>query len=99
MPTCQNCDKKWTWKQTIKTIFRLKCPYCGKKQYESASSRVRGGVFALIPLAFLPINAGFGLSVGIALLVAIILGFIILGSYPFRHIKINNKSIYTNTPI
>lgn len=30
MPTCHNCKSEWTWKQTVKSLFRLKCPYCGK---------------------------------------------------------------------
>ncbi len=37
MPICQNCSKEWTWKQTIKTLFKLKCLHCGEKQYESAA--------------------------------------------------------------
>ncbi|WP_010530215.1 TIGR04104 family putative zinc finger protein [Lentibacillus jeotgali] len=90
MPICQSCGKRWTWKQTIKTIFKLKCPYCGEKQYESASSRIRSGVFWLIPLVILPINAGFGFSVGTALFIAIILVFIILGLYPFI-LKLSNE--------
>ncbi|ASN05420.1 TIGR04104 family putative zinc finger protein [Virgibacillus necropolis] len=90
MPTCQNCGKKWTWKQTIKTIFRLKCPHCGKKQYESASSRVRSGVFMLIPLIFLPINAWFGFTVGTAFVLAVVLCFIIFGLYPFI-LKLSNE--------
>jgi len=90
VPTCQSCSKKWTWKQTIKTIFRFECPYCAKRQYESASSRIRSGVFWLVPLVFLPINAGFGFSVGLALLIAVILGFIILGLYPFI-LKLSNE--------
>ncbi|MEC5425780.1 hypothetical protein QGM71_20135 [Virgibacillus sp. C22-A2] len=83
MPTCQNCGKKWTWKQTIKTIFRLRCPHCDKKQYESASSRIRGGVFfMLIPLLLLPINALLDFSVG-ALSIGIIFALILFGLYPF----------------
>ncbi|WP_200411313.1 TIGR04104 family putative zinc finger protein [Virgibacillus salexigens] len=83
MPTCENCGEKWTWKQTIKTMFRLVCPYCDKKQYESASSRTRGGVFMLFPVVFLPINAWLEISVGIALIIAIIFVFITFGLYPF----------------
>ncbi|MEC2158493.1 TIGR04104 family putative zinc finger protein [Virgibacillus halodenitrificans] len=92
MPTCQNCGKKWTWKQTVKTLFRLKkcCPYCGKKQYESASSRRRTSAFLLIPLVLLPINAWFEFSVGMVLLLAIPLYIILLGLYPFI-LKLSNE--------
>lgn len=82
MPTCQGCGKKWSWKQTIKTIFKLKCPYCGKKQYESASSRIRSSIFMLIPLVFLPINAWLDFSVGIAFILAVIFALIIVTFYP-----------------
>lgn len=90
MPVCQNCGKKWTWKQTIKTMFRLKCPHCDKKQYESASSRIRGGVFVLIPLVFIPINAWLDFSLGTALILAIIFAFIIIGLYPLI-LKLSNE--------
>jgi len=55
MPTCQNCKREWTWKQTIRRMFYLKCPYCGKKQYESAASKKRTP-FGLVPLIVLPIG-------------------------------------------
>lgn len=90
MPICQNCGKKWTWKQTVKTIFRLKCPHCSKKQYESASSRIRSSVFMLIPLVLLPINAWLGFTVGMALVLAIIFAIIIIGLYPLI-LKLSNK--------
>ncbi|MFB4166936.1 TIGR04104 family putative zinc finger protein [Virgibacillus sp. JSM 102003] len=90
MPVCHNCGRKWTWKQTIKTMFRLKCPHCGKKQYESASSRIRGSVFVLIPLILLPINAWFEFSIGTVLILAIIFAFIMIGLYPFI-IKLSNE--------
>ncbi|CDQ40023.1 MULTISPECIES: TIGR04104 family putative zinc finger protein [Virgibacillus] len=83
MPICQNCGEKWSWKQTIRTTFRLKCPYCGKKQYESASSRTRAGVFVLIPIVFLPINAWLEISVSASLIIAIFISFLVLGLYPF----------------
>ncbi|WP_174615481.1 TIGR04104 family putative zinc finger protein [Virgibacillus ihumii] len=90
MPICQNCGEKWSWKQTFKTIFRLKCPYCGKKQYESASSRTKSGAFMLIPLVLLPINAWFEFSVGTVLLLATPLFLITFGLYPFI-LKLSNE--------
>jgi CXXC-20-CXXC protein len=90
MPTCSVCNKKWTWFQTIKTIFKLTCPYCDKRQYESASSRKRGSMFALIPLVILPINALLEVTVGTAIILAIILGLLTIGSYPFI-LKLSNE--------
>lgn len=90
MPTCQSCGEKWTWKQTIKSIFRLRCPYCGKRQYESASSRKRNSLFMIIPFVLVPINAWLDFSMGIALILAVIIGVIIIVSFPF-HLKLSNE--------
>jgi CXXC-20-CXXC protein len=83
MPICKKCSKKWTWKQTIKTLFRFKCPHCRKRQYESASSRKRTGMICLIPLIALPITTLLKLPwwmVGVFMLPIIVVIWII---YPF----------------
>ncbi|WP_373893291.1 TIGR04104 family putative zinc finger protein [Virgibacillus sp. CBA3643] len=40
---CQNCNSKWSWKQTIKktTTFdpAMICPYCEGKQYQTQKSK------------------------------------------------------------
>src|SRR5699024_12814691 len=42
MSTCQNCNNKWSWKQTFKkssiSFGGMTCPYCGKKQYQTKRS-------------------------------------------------------------
>ncbi|MGP4080099.1 TIGR04104 family putative zinc finger protein [Pseudalkalibacillus sp. R45] len=57
MPTCENCNCKWTWKQTFVRQFRFKnkliCPCCNKPQFISAKTRNLSGLFALIPLFLL----------------------------------------------
>src|SRR5699024_11977947 len=84
MPTCTNCANKWTWKQKIKTLFKLKCPYCGKKQFESASSRRKNGIFGVIILIILLlVVVWFNISVGVALILAMITAAIIFGLYLF----------------
>lgn len=91
MPTCQHCHTKWTWTQTIKRLFTLTCPYCGQKQYESASSKQRGGIFGVItPLILLPIIIGFDVSMGAALILAIMVSAGIFGFYPFI-LKLSNE--------
>lgn len=91
MPTCKNCGEKWTWKQKIKTLFKLRCPYCGEKQYESASSRQKNGIFGVvIPLILLPVVVWFDISVGVAFILAIITATIIFGLYPFT-LKLSNE--------
>ena len=49
MPTCQNCGRKWSWKDTITQVFRIKlrCPYCKVVQFLSAKSRVRASLLYL----------------------------------------------------
>ncbi|WP_461179156.1 TIGR04104 family putative zinc finger protein [Virgibacillus ainsalahensis] len=91
MPICQNCGEKWTWKQTIKTLFRLKCPHCYKKQYESASSRLRSSALSFLPLVvILPINVLFDFSVSTALIIGVIFIFFIFGLYPVI-LKLSNE--------
>lgn len=58
MPTCQNCKKEWSWKQTFKKMFTLdtamECPHCGKKQYYSKRARKKSVVLILsIPFIIL----------------------------------------------
>jgi len=83
MPICQACNKKWTWIQTIKRIFILKCPYCGSKQYESASSRKKGCLFIPFVLLPLPINIWLELSISITIVITVVFALIIFCLYPF----------------
>lgn len=59
MPTCQSCEREWTWQQTFKKQFNLigkmSCPYCGEKQYYSARFRKQSTIipFALISFIML----------------------------------------------
>lgn len=90
MPICQNCKKEWTWKQTIKTLFRLKCPYCGRKQYESASSKKRGSLFGIIPVFVLPINMFLDFPWWMVLVITIPLVVAIWSVYPYM-IELSNE--------
>lgn len=78
MPTCQNCDNEWSWKQTCKKYFTLDtgmaCPYCGEKQYVTSRSRKKSSIFLFIGPALMLINLFFGPS--------LIVLFILLGSFP-----------------
>lgn len=83
MPTCQNCGKEWMWKQTVKTLFqfRLKCPYCGKRQYLTAASKSRTSMFGLIPIIALPIIGMFNFpwwGIGVLMTPVLIVIFIVL---------------------
>lgn len=45
MVTCQECNKTWSWKQSVIKSFSLdpaqKCPFCSSKQYLTAKARKR----------------------------------------------------------
>jgi len=90
MPICQNCNKKWTWIQTVKRMFRLKCPYCGSKQYEAAPSRKTGSLFILLMLLPLPISILLDLSISVTLILSVIVALIMISLYPFV-LKLSNE--------
>ncbi|WP_040983386.1 TIGR04104 family putative zinc finger protein [Oceanobacillus jeddahense] len=54
MPTCQYCQHRWTWKQTMKVTTTIDtaytCPHCGEKQYATKKSRTQFFLLTLIPL-------------------------------------------------
>lgn len=90
MPVCQNCKKEWTWKQTIKSLFKLKCPYCGKKQYESTASKKRTSVLSVIPLIAMPIVIMFNLQWWTVVLLTIPMIAIVWSIYPYI-IELSNE--------
>lgn len=48
MPECQNCNYKWSWKTAFKKAMKfnsgIECPNCGRKQYVTTKSRIRGSI-------------------------------------------------------
>lgn len=94
MPTCQNCHKRWSWKQTFRRSFTLgggmSCPYCEEKQYLTARLRKRSSIipFILITLIMLG-NLFFGPS-HIALFALLGLIPIYFGVYPL-FVELSNK--------
>ena len=59
MPTCQNCDRKWSWKQTFRKSFTLDsgmtCPYCQKRQYLTKGTRIKTALITFITITILTI--------------------------------------------
>lgn len=93
MPTCENCNNKWSWKQTIKESFTLDpamtCPYCGEKQYQTQKSRIKCAL--LIPVILLP---NFFIELGSLLVILfIILLLLYVLFYPFL-VEISSKEKY-----
>ena len=48
LPTCQHCLKHWSYRETMKKLFRLRCPHCGQKNFQSRKFRWREPIFFLI---------------------------------------------------
>src|SRR5690625_6040125 len=88
MPTCENCNNKWSWKQTIiKTASldpTLICPYCGKKQYQTQKSKTKGGFLIVIVLLPLFIQNLFDIPGAVLYSLFPILMIVVILLYPFR---------------
>ncbi|MFS0821841.1 TIGR04104 family putative zinc finger protein [Bacillus sp. 1P02SD] len=94
MPTCQKCNKKWSWKQTFKKSFTLTnaltCPNCGEKQYITPRTRKISTVISFIA-TFLGLFLNFYFDSPHVVLF-IMLGFLslIIVIYPF-YLETSNK--------
>jgi len=95
MPTCQNCQQTWTWFQSVKNMFRLKCPYCGTKQYQSANSKKKTSILSVVPIAIIfLVNVFSSLTLGTGTILLIVLLAAIFGSYPFWLQLANEEEFY-----
>lgn len=97
MPTCQSCQKKWSWKETIQKTTTLKteitCPYCGEKQYQTEKSKAI--VVLLIPTMFIlfPLQAFFDVPRAVLLSLIPVVVALILLVHPFL-VKLSNREKY-----
>ncbi|KHF39266.1 TIGR04104 family putative zinc finger protein [Halalkalibacter okhensis] len=87
MPTCQMCNKKWSWKETIKRGFTLdigmKCPHCEGKQYHSEKSRVRIFISSLIVLSPMLLPIVFNMNSLLVLIIFFVLACLVFLLQPF----------------
>lgn len=97
MTTCENCNNKWSWTQTIKktTTFNpaMICPYCEEKQYQTQKSKVKIGFLTPIILLPLLIQIFFDIPSAILLSLFPVLFVIVLLIYPFL-VELSNKEEY-----
>lgn len=60
MPICQNCQQKWSWKETLEKSLTLRpwliCPHCQEKQYVTARTRRRALLLTLLAPFLLVLN-------------------------------------------
>ena len=99
MPTCENCHRTWSWKQTIQKNFSLdpamECSYCGTKQYHTPKSKVKNGLLNFIILLPLVLNIFFDIPWMILLSLFPILFVVVLSIYPF-FMELSSKDEYFN---
>ncbi|WP_096272113.1 TIGR04104 family putative zinc finger protein [Paucisalibacillus globulus] len=87
MPTCQNCGKEWSWKQTFKKMWTfsitMKCPHCQEQQYLTTKSRKRSSFSTFLIPFILLLSIVLDLSPPTTLFTIIGVGLVILGIHPF----------------
>lgn len=99
MPICENCNNKWSWKQTIKKTTTLNpamiCPYCGEKQYQTQRSKMK--ISFVTPIVLLPLLIQIFFDVSRAVLFSLFPAvlIIVLLVYPFL-LKLNSTEEYIN---
>lgn len=97
LPTCKNCQETWSWKQTIKLTSTLnpaiKCPYCGKTQYQTQKSKMKISLLTIFILLPLLINLIFNVSAVFLLSSYLILFILIMILYPFI-VELSNTEEY-----
>lgn len=93
MPTCQQCHRKWNWKQTFKNMWtlsnRLSCPYCQEIQYQTQRSKSQGALLNMVVLLPLLLNIFFQLPPVLLLSLFPVIVSIVLLLNPFL-IKLSN---------
>lgn len=99
MPTCENCNNKWSWKQTIKLTTTLNpaihCPHCGDKQYQTQKSKTKSSFLTIIILLPLLLNIFFDIPGAILLSLIPVLFIVAMLLYPFL-VEISNREEYIN---
>ncbi|MDW0109763.1 hypothetical protein QT716_06800 [Sporosarcina aquimarina] len=97
MTTCQNCNEKWNWKQTMKNTTTLNpamtCPKCGEKQYQTQKSKKRISFLTMIILLPLLIQIFFDIPAIILLSLLPFFTVIIFLLYPF-FVELSNRQRY-----
>ena len=95
MPICQKCEHQWTWKESMKNMFRLICPNCGARQYQSTNSKKKTSILSIVPIFIIFIvNVFSSLTLGAGAILLIVLLAAIFGSYPFLLQLSNEEEFY-----
>lgn len=84
LPTCQHCKTQWTYGESLKNLFLLRCPHCGEKNY-ARKFRLRDILFGVgspifILFIFPLINVPFVWSTSVVLVALVIY----IATYPIN---------------
>lgn|SRR5690625_4836622 len=87
MPTCENCQQKWSYVETFKVPFTLDqrkpCPHCGVDQYVTRKTRSRTFFITFLAITIIfTLNIWLGPSL-INILIAIFIIPLYAIIYPF----------------
>jgi len=74
----------------MRTMFRLKCPNCGAKQYESAASRKNTWIISALPGVLLPLYWFTDITIMTAFIVLMVLYLLVFCFFPFV-MKLSNE--------
>lgn len=97
MPACQNCNNKWSWKQTLKKTNTLNpvmtCPYCGEKQFQTQKSKAKIGI--LTPIVLIPLLLQIFIDIPGVILFSLfpVLGVLVILLYPFL-VELSNRETF-----
>lgn len=94
MPTCQNCQRQWNWKQTFKNSFILiggmTCPSCEEKQYLTSRMRKRSMIIPLIVIFLIVLGNLLFASSYVYMFAIFVLLPLFLVIYPF-FVELSNE--------
>lgn len=94
IPICQKCHTEWTWLETIKNIFKLNCPHCEEKQYQSASSKKKSmTINAVFIVTVFFLNVLFNFKLGLTILIGILMLVLLISTLPF-YLRLANEEEY-----
>jgi len=87
LPICQHCGHRWSYMDTIRNIFRLRCPYCSEQNF-IRKMRIRDYVIIITStILILIVFPLFQIPLTGTIMFACLLVLVYIATYPF-HLKL-----------
>lgn len=87
MPTCENCQHEWTWKDSMKSMATLghgwECKQCSEKQFPTKETRKRHMIATMIIPVFILLQSFTDFSAVIIMAAMFSAALIVLLTMPF----------------